>query len=52
MVERVAERLPQLCGPEPMPALLHGDAQQNNFVNIRDGAYLIDACPYFDHPGV
>ena len=51
-VERVAERLPQLCGPEPMPALLHGDAQQNNFVNTLDGAYLIDACPYFGHPEI
>jgi fructosamine-3-kinase len=51
-VERVAGRLPQLCGPEPMPALLHGDAQQNNFVNTPDGAYLIDACPYFGHPEI
>lgn len=48
-IERVAGRLPQLCGPEPVPALLHGDAQQNNFVNTPDGAYLIDACPYFGH---
>jgi protein-ribulosamine 3-kinase len=51
-VERVAERVPQLCGPEPMPALLHGDAQQNNFVNTPNGAYLIDACPYFGHPEI
>jgi fructosamine-3-kinase len=51
-VERVAGRLPQLCGPEPMPALLHGDAQQNNFVSTADGAYLIDACPYFGHPEI
>lgn len=51
-VERVAGRLPQLCGPEPMPALLHGDAQQNNFVSTPDGAYLIDACPYFGHPEI
>jgi fructosamine-3-kinase len=51
-VERVAERLPQLCGPEPLPALLHGDAQQNNFVNTPDGAYLIDACPYYGHPEI
>jgi len=51
-VERVAGRLPRLCGPEPMPALLHGDAQQNNFVNTPDGAYLIDTCPYFGHPEI
>jgi fructosamine-3-kinase len=51
-VERVAGRLPRLCGPEPAPTLLHGDAQQNNFVSTADGAYLIDACPYFGHPEV
>ena len=51
-VERVTGRLPQLCGPEPAPALLHGDAQQNNFVSTPDGAYLIDACPYFGHPEI
>jgi fructosamine-3-kinase len=27
-VEQVARRLPSLCGPEPRPSLLHGDAQQ------------------------
>ena len=32
-VERVIQRLPQLCGPEPWPSLLHGDAQQHNFVS-------------------
>jgi len=51
-VERVVGRLPRLCGPESMAALLHGDAQQNNFVSTADGAYLIDACPYFGHPEV
>jgi fructosamine-3-kinase len=51
-IERVAGRLPRLCGPEPLPALLHGDAQQNNFVSTPDGAYLIDACPYFGHPEI
>jgi fructosamine-3-kinase len=51
-VEHVAGRLHQLCGPEPMPALLHGDAQQNNFVSTPGGAYLIDACPYFGHPEI
>jgi len=51
-VERVAGRLPRLCGPEPVPALLHGDAQQSNFVSTADGAFLIDACPYFGHPEI
>jgi fructosamine-3-kinase len=51
-VERVVSRLPALCGPEPTPALLHGDAQQNNFVSTTAGAYLIDVAPYFGHPEV
>ena len=49
-VHRIAERLPDLCGPEPRPALLHGDAQQHNFISTPAGAVVIDACPYFGHP--
>lgn len=49
-VEKVAARLPALCGPDPVPALLHGDAQQNNFVSTADGAVAIDVAPYFGHP--
>jgi len=45
-----AARLPDLAGPEPRPALLHGDAQQNNFVSTAAGAVVIDAAPYFGHP--
>lgn len=48
--ERVAARLPALCGPDPVPALLHGDAQQNNFVSTADSAVVIDVAPYFGHP--
>ena len=48
--ERVVARLPVLCGPDPGPVLLHGDAQQNNFVSTADGAAVIDAAPYFGHP--
>jgi fructosamine-3-kinase len=48
--ERVVARLPALCGPEPAPALLHGDAQQNNFISTADGAAVIDVAPYFGHP--
>jgi fructosamine-3-kinase len=51
-VERIAARLPRLCGPEPVPVLLHGDAQQNNFVSVPGGAVLIDVCPYFGHPEI
>ena len=48
--ERVAGRLESLAGPEPEPALLHGDAQQNNFVCTAAGAVLIDVAPYYGHP--
>jgi fructosamine-3-kinase len=49
-VERLAGRLGDLCGPEPRPSLLHGDAQQNNFLTTATGAVLLDAAPYFGHP--
>jgi fructosamine-3-kinase len=52
-VARLADRLPELCGPEPMPVLLHGDAQQNNFLTSATlGTVLLDACPYFGHPEI
>ena len=51
-VELLCARLASVCGPEPRPALLHGDAQQNNFVSTRDGAVMVDACPYFGHPEI
>ena len=49
-VGEIAARLPVLAGPEPRPSLLHGDAQQNNFVSTADGAVIIDAAPYYGHP--
>jgi fructosamine-3-kinase len=51
-IERILDRLPDLCGPEVRPSLLHGDAQQNNFLATPSGAVVIDACPYFGHPEV
>jgi fructosamine-3-kinase len=51
-VDRVAARLPALGGPEPRPSLLHGDAQQNNFISTADGAVAIDPAPYFGHPEI
>lgn len=51
-VEDIAARLPALCGPEPRPALLHGDAQQNNFLTTESGAVLLDVAPYFGHPEI
>jgi len=49
-VTQLIGRLPALAGPEPRPALLHGDAQQHNFVSTPAGAVLVDAAPYFGHP--
>ncbi len=51
-VERLIDRLPRLAGPQIRPSLLHGDAQQNNFLCTPGGAVVIDACPYFGHPEV
>lgn len=51
-VDRLVRRLPLLSGPEPSPSLLHGDAQQNNFLSTEDGTVVIDAAPYFGHPEV
>jgi fructosamine-3-kinase len=48
-VESLIDRLPSLCGPQPMPSLLHGDAQQNNFLTTCSGAVLLDVAPYFGH---
>jgi fructosamine-3-kinase len=44
--------LPTLCGPEPRPSLLHGDAQQNNFISTPAGAVAVDAAPYYGHPEI
>jgi protein-ribulosamine 3-kinase len=49
-IERIIARLPELCGPNVSPALLHGDAQQNNFVSTAMGAVVIDPAVYFGHP--
>ena len=49
-VAQLVRRLPALAGPEPHPALLHGDAQQHNFVSTPTGAVLVDPAPYFGHP--
>lgn len=51
-VQNLVPKLSGLCGPEPRPALLHGDAQQNNFLSTPSGAVVIDVCPYFGHPEV
>jgi fructosamine-3-kinase len=47
---RLLPRLPDLCGSDPVPSLLHGDAQQNNFLCTPHGILVIDTAPYFGHP--
>jgi protein-ribulosamine 3-kinase len=49
-VEKLVKRLPEICGREVVPALLHGDAQQNNFISSPQGAVVIDPAVYFGHP--
>ena len=49
-VETLISRLPGLCGPEVTPALLHGDAQQNNLISTEQGAVVIDPAVYFGNP--
>jgi fructosamine-3-kinase len=49
-VETLVPRLPELCGPDVTPTLLHGDAQQNNFISTEEGAVVIDPAIYFGNP--
>jgi protein-ribulosamine 3-kinase len=49
-LEKLISRLPDLCGPDVVPSLLHGDAQQNNFISTGKGAVVIDPAIYFGHP--
>jgi protein-ribulosamine 3-kinase len=49
-IERIISRLPSLCGPTVAPALLHGDAQQNNYISAEAGACIIDPAVYYGHP--
>ena len=49
-VEQVIARLPELGGPPVVPSLLHGDAQQNNFISTEKGAFMVDPAAYFGHP--
>jgi fructosamine-3-kinase len=49
-IEKLISRLPDLCGPETAPCLLHGDAQQNNFISTEAGAVVIDPAVYYGNP--
>jgi len=51
-VEKLILHLPDLCIPETEPSLLHGDAQQNNFINTQAGAMVIDPAVYYGNPEI
>jgi len=51
-VEKVMARLPELGGPESAPSLLHGDAQQNNFMSTARGTFVIDPAVYCGNPEI
>lgn len=51
-VEQLISRLPDLCGPAVAPTLLHGDAQQNNFISTAMGALVVDPAVYYGHPEI
>lgn len=50
LVEKLILRIPELCDSEIMPTLLHGDAQQHNFISTAEGAVVIDPAIYYGHP--
>ncbi len=49
-VHAVMQRLDEFGGPDPVPTLLHGDAQQNNFLSTDEGTVFVDTSPFFGHP--
>lgn len=51
-VERVGTQLAAHCGPTMQPALLHGDAHQNNVIHTADGPVWVDPATYYGHPEV
>ena len=51
-VERLIHRLPELCGPNRTQSLLHGDAQQNNFISTERGPVVIDPAVYYGDPEI
>jgi fructosamine-3-kinase len=49
-LDRVIERLPELCGPPESPARLHGDLWTGNVMSGPDGApWLVDPAAYGGH---
>ncbi len=50
LMDKLIARLPHLEIPEILPSLLHGDAQQNNFISTLEGAMVIDPAVYYGNP--
>lgn len=51
-IEKLIAHLPHLEVPEITPSLLHGDAQQNNFISTAKGAMVIDPAVYYGNPEI
>lgn len=51
-IDGLRDHLKEWCGPAIAPTLLHGDAQQNNFLCTIDGIYFIDPSAYYGHPEI
>lgn len=49
-IDDVIRHLSDLGSPEVVPVLLHGDAQQNNFISSSEGTYVIDPAVFYGHP--
>jgi fructosamine-3-kinase len=49
-VEKLILRIPHLCDPSVAPTLLHGDAQNNNFISTERGTVVIDPAVYYGQP--
>jgi fructosamine-3-kinase len=51
-VDSLIPRLPELGGDDVTPRLLHGDAQQNNFISTERGTFVIDPAVYYGNPEI
>jgi fructosamine-3-kinase len=48
----VIDRLSEFVDRETAPTLVHGDAQQNNFITTAEGVYVIDPAIYYGNPEI
>lgn len=51
-VEKLIQCLPDLYSADITPSLLHGDAQQNNFISTAQGTFVIDPAVYYGNPEI